>query len=73
MASDTTVRMKDGKGYAEIYLNLVFQRFAVAGLNAADINNITKYELCSYPLAFIEKAFVPHTTNKSTLAMHRKL
>ena len=67
MASDSAVRIKVGKEDAGVDPNLLFQRFATAGLNAGDLNEIMKYELCTYPPALFEKSFVLRTTNKSTL------
>ena len=67
MASDSAVRIKVGKEDAEVDPNLLFQRFAMASLNAGDLNDIMQYELCTYPPALFEKSFVLRTTNKSTL------
>ena len=67
MASDSAVCIKVGLEDAEIDSNLLFQRFVMTGLNAGDLNNIMKYELCTYPPALFEKSFVLRTTNKSTL------
>lgn len=67
MASDKAARVKVGKEEIEVDPNLLFQRFAIAGLNAGDLEQVLHHEMCSYPPALFENPFGLRSGDKSSL------
>jgi len=65
---DTRSSVKTGKESVLIDPQLLFQRLSTAGSRCDDLNDVFKYELCSYPPALFQTSYILLEADKPALA-----
>ena len=65
---DSKATVSVGSESVEIDPQLLFQRLITAGTNSGDLDNVFRYELCSYPPAIFKHTNIMLEADKPTLA-----